>query len=234
MFAKFFVLITLMATLPLKATSFARVSLDDQLKEADSIFVGHFLEERSVQVEDGSIATQMVFKLSQEFGLHSELLGLEEIYLHYPGGTWEGQRIVIDGIPRFSPGERVAILAHTIDNRLWGLNLALGSYKILNYGKETLLVNGVFPKDREIGQIKILDFERKVKKIKGSSLKVVKSQNSIEEKDKTKGKNRSIASIPGAEENTNEETSQPGPFWLLVFLASAGALAGYRVKGSKR
>lgn len=234
MLALFLIISGLMASVNSQATSFARVSIPQQLAEADSVIIGHYLEEKSIQIEDGTIATQMVIKLSQEFGLNSELLGLEEVYLHYPGGSWNGERTFIEGTPRFIVGERVAILARHIDNRLWGLNLALGSFKVLSYGKETLLVNGVFPEDPELGQIAITDFENMVKEVKGSSLKWVKAHQSMNEKLTSKGKNRSIASIDTIEENESETSSQPGPFWLLVFLAVAGAFTRYRVKRSRR
>ncbi|HLT22024.1 MAG TPA: hypothetical protein VKZ84_01205, partial [Bacteriovoracaceae bacterium] len=118
-------------------------------------------------------------------------------------------------------------------NRFWGLNLAMGSYKIVNYGKETLLINNVFPNDPQNSQIALSDFEQKVKDIKGSSLRVVQSLELMEQNGSSEGKNRSIASIDSPEENELEQASRPGTFWLLVFLGLAGAITSYRVK-SKR
>lgn len=211
-------------------TTFMRASVDTQLEEADSVFIGHFLEQRSVQVEDGQIATQMVFKLSREYGLNSEQFGLEEIFVHYPGGSLNGETVVVDGVPSFSSGERVVIMAKNIDNRLWGLNLALGSFKLINYGKEVLLVNQVFPTDPNVSQIKLGEFESKVKRIKGLNLKTVRSLDSHEKLKKSQGKNRSIASVSESVENDQETSSQPGTFWLLVTLSLIGGLAGYRVQ----
>ncbi len=223
----------LFIALPVQATTFMRVSVEDQLKASDSIFIGHFLEQKSILVEDGTIATQMTFKLSKEYGFNSQMFGMEEIFIHYPGGSWEGESVVVEGVPAFSPGERVAILGRNIDNRFWGLNLAMGSYKIVNYGKETLLINNVFPSDPLNSQIALSDFEHKVKEIKGSSLRVVQSLELMEQNESSEGKKRSIASIDAPEENEQERASRPGTFWLLVFLGLAGAITGYRVK-SKR
>lgn len=227
------VLFILFIAFPVRATSFIRVSVEEQLQAADSIFIGHFLDQKSIIVEDGTVATQMTFRLSKEYGFNSQRFGMEEIFIHYPGGSWEGERVVIDGVPNFSPGERVAILGRNIDNRFWGLNLAMGSYRIVNYGNETLLINNVFPNDPGNSQINLADFERKVKEIKGSSLRVVKSLELMEQNGPSEGKKRSIASIDGLEENELEETSRPGTFWLLVFLALTGAIASYRVKGKR-
>lgn len=226
---KFIAFFMLILSLPVYATTFTRVSVEEQLDEADGIFIGHFLEQKSLVVEDGSIATQMTFRLSKEYGLDSQLFGLEEIFVHYPGGTWEGESLVVEGVPQFNSGERVVILAKNIDNRLWGLNLALGSYRVINYGNETLLVNGVFPNDPKVSQIKVSDFEHKVKRIKGLNLKVVK-RHELEKVQQNQGKNRSIASIAGPEENDLEESSRSETFWPLVCLAVVGAIGSYRVK----
>ncbi|MFA7613850.1 MAG: hypothetical protein WCY48_06400 [Candidatus Caldatribacteriota bacterium] len=215
------------------STTFMRVSVDNQIIEADSIFIGHFLEQKSVQVEDGQIATQMVFQLSKEYGLNSDFFGLTDILIHYPGGTWDGRTVYIDGVPSFTPGEKVAILAKNIDNRLWGLNLALGSYRIVNYGNETLLLNDIFPNDPLVSQIKIGDFENKVKNLKGSSLKIVRTPDLLLDQN-DQGKNRSIASIASPEENKVEDSARPSNFWLLFFFALLGGIASYRMRTAGR
>lgn len=209
------------------STTFMRVSIEKQIIEADSIFIGHFLEQKSVQVEDGQIATQMTFKLSKEYGLNSDFFGLTDILIHYPGGSWEEKTVYIDGVPSFTPGEKVAIFARNIDNRLWGLNLALGSYRIVSYGNETLLLNDIFPDDPLVSQIKIDDFEDKVKNLKGTSLKTVKSHEFSDHFDQ--GKNRSIASISSPIENKVEDSARPSNFWLLTFFALLGGIASYKM-----
>lgn len=229
MLIKLLVLLTFLVTSVSFATTFLPVAVDDQISEADGILIGHFLHQQSVRIEDGTIATQMTFKLSKEYGLASDLFGLEEILVHYPGGSLDGETVMIDGVPRFTVGEKVALLARNIDNRLWGLNLALGSFRIVNYGNETLLVNEIFPQDRRLSQIKLTEFENKVKTIKGSSLKVVKSLE-VSPGQRTQGKNRSIASISTPEENESVESVMPNNFWLLAFFAVAGAVAGLRKK----
>lgn len=226
---KLLVMLSFLVTSSAFATTFLRLNVDQQIEQADSIFIGHFLSQRSIRVEDGSIATQMTFQLSKEYGLGSELFGIEEILVHYPGGTLEDESLRVDGVPQFTAGERVALLARTIDNRLWGLNLALGTYRIINYGNETRLVNGVFPTDPQVSQIKLDLFEQKVKTIKGSSLKVVKSLEAPS-RPTSEGKIRSIASVDSTEENEHVESTRPNNFWLLAFLAIAGAVGGLKMR----
>jgi len=213
------------------STSFAIQSIDKQLGEADGVIIGHYLKKKSVQLENGSIATQMIFKVQKEWGLNSDLFGVDEIIIHYPGGKLGDKHVYVQGIPEFISGERVALLAKSVQNRFWGLNLGLGSYKIINYHSGPMLVNSLFPQDERIGQIKMEDFENKVRHIKSGSLRLVKqdlpgktdqvsrSPASVEE-----GKKRAIASSMDKVDN-NEDQSNPGVFWLVAILALAGGLS---------
>lgn len=219
--------ITLLMSSQLMATVFTKIPVQEQIKEADGILVGHFLKQKSLKLEDGMIATQMFFKISREYGLQSDMFGLDEVIVHYPGGTFEGMTSKIDGIPHFIAGEKVAIFTKNIENRYWGLNLGYGTFRVVNYGNQIMLVNSIFPSDGKIGQVKLADFERDVRAIKGVSLKVVQNTpRSAPEADRTPasegpsgGKNRSLASEAPEREN---EGGALGQFWLVVFLAFLG------------
>ncbi len=85
-------LILLFLTLPVFATTFQIQQVDQQLRSADGLFIGHYLKKKYVQLEDGSIATQMVFRMQREIGLQSDLLGMDEVFIHYPGGKWKDKK----------------------------------------------------------------------------------------------------------------------------------------------
>lgn len=205
-------------------------TIDQQLKHADGVFIGHYLTKKYVRLEDGSVATQMVFKMRKELGLQSDLLGMDEVLIHYPGGKWEDKVIEVDGLPEFIPGEHVVVFTKNIKNRYWGLNLGMGTYKIVRYGKEPMMVNTLFPEDRKMGQLKLEDFEKAVRLSKGGSLKVVTVQQYPIEREREErspaselqGKNRTVAG--GSEEEENK-TAENGfhPMWLLAFLAFMGS-----------
>lgn len=224
-------LFLLLMTFPAAATVFQPQTVDQQIKEADGIIVGHYLRKKSIKLDDGSIATQMIFKMNKEYGMQSDLFGMDEIIVHYPGGRVGDLTVKVEGVPTFIPGESVALMIKSNSDRYWGLNLGMGSFKIVNYGNETLIINSIFPNDRKLSQVKLDEFEKSVKTIKGSSLKVVltpayptetdgqvtqRMPASVEE-----GKNRAIASK--TEEGENEEGS-PGfsNFWLIGLLAIMG------------
>lgn len=228
-----FRLFVLLLSFPLGATVFVPQSVDQQIKEADGVMIGHFLKQQTIKLDNGQLATQMVFKMNKEQGLQSELFGMDELIVHYPGGELDGMTVKVEGVPRFVPGEHVVLMIKNYQDRYWGLNLGFGTFKVVNYGKGPLLVNTIFPEDSRVGQISLNDFEKKVRFIKGGSLKVVhaplyqteednydsRAPASIEEE----GKNRAIASDTDQEENIQEQ-SQFNTLWLLGFLAMLGGI----------
>lgn len=225
-----FKMFILLLTLPIYATTFQLQTVDQQIAEADGIMMGHFLRKKSIQLENGTVATQMVFKINREYGLQSDQFGMDEVIVHYPGGKIGGVTKVVEGVPSFVSGERVALLIRSVENRFWGLNLAMGAYKEINYGKEIMLVNSLVPHDQRVGQIRLDDFEKSVKNIKGAGLKIVLNPALIEDPNSdrapaslTEVKTRSIAS-----KTDKGESEEPQPsistFWLVAVLAFLGGI----------
>lgn len=217
-------------SLPVMATTFQLQTVEQQIGEADGIMMGHYLRQKTIQLENQSLAIQMVFKINREYGLQSEQFGMDEVIVHYPGGKLGGLRTVVDGVPEFVPGEKVVLFIRSVENRFWGMNLAMGAFREVSYGKDILLVNALVPHDTRVGQIHLEDFEKSVKNIKGSNLKTVMtpnplivpgSQSTRVPAGASEGKNRSIASR--SEKGENEDT-QSGitNFWLIGVLAFLG------------
>ena len=173
----------------------------------------------------------MVFKITQEAGLQNESLGLNEIIVHYPGGTFKGRTLKVEGVPEFVSGEKVAIFIRNVDNRYWGMNLGFGTYKVVNYGSKTMLVNTLFPDHPRVGQLSLESFEESVKEIKGASLKVVHTEIYPIETGTSlrapasvlkKEQQRSTASSP--ESADDDGTQSANMFWLIALLGAAGGL----------
>ncbi len=220
------------------ATTFKVQPIEQQIKDSDGLFQGNYLRKKTVILENGSVATQMIFKMSREVGLQSDFYGMDEVIVHYPGGKTENAEVKVDGVPSFVAGEKVVLFIKSVDNRYWGMNLAFGTYKVINYGNEVMLVNALFPEEPKVGQIKYYDFEKSVKDIKGLNLKVVVStdyptipnQNPIEEVESgrspasvSEGQIRTIASE--ADQSDNEEgLPHKNIMWLILALGITGGI----------
>ena len=130
-------------------------------------------------------------------------------------------------------GEKVVLFIRSIENRYWGMNLGFGTYKVINYGNETVLVNYIFPLHPTVGQIGIQDFEKLVKKIKGNNLKIVRTLEYPTTPDQsvvqrvpasgTDGQNRTLASKSEQLDN-QEDQSSLNVLWLIVALGFIGGL----------
>jgi len=205
-------------------TTFVQVPLESQIKESQAVIMGHFLSKNSVRLDNGKIATQMHFELKKEVGLNAEFFGLNEVIVHYPGGELDNSITRIEGIPDFIVGEKVVILLTKQNNRFWGLNLAYGSFKVVNFGRSTMVMNNIFPEQPHAGQMRIEQFESLIKEVKGVSLKVVQNVNHLEMKNKQESRqNRSIASVDEESENMESKPERP-VFWLMAFLALMGGI----------
>ena len=231
-----FHILVLLFALPIGATVFKPQTVDQQIKEADGVIIGLFLQSKSVELANGSVATQMIFKMNKEFGMQSDLFGMDEVIIHYPGGK-AGEKIVrVDGVPEFVPGEKVALMIKSIQDRYWGLNLGLGTFKVINYGRDTLLINSIFPGDPKVSQIRIEDFEKSVKRIKGSNLKLVLAPDYSPDKapalvprkpaSDQKPAAREVASEPTAEDDeaTKLASRNFSVLWLVVLFSLMGGI----------
>jgi hypothetical protein len=209
------------------------IPFDQQIKEADGIIVGHYLRRKSIQLEDGSIATQMIFKMNLEYGVQSEFFGMEEVIVHFPGGTFNGRNVKVETTPDFVSGENVVLMIKNSFDRFWALNNGIGAFRLINYGKNKVLINSIYPDNGEFGQVKIDDFEKSVREIKGTGLKMVHSLEQLEE-ESLKKRDRIPASgtskgplLVVSGQKTEEEkimTTGISSLWLLMILASMGGL----------
>jgi hypothetical protein len=215
------------------ATSFQVVPLDKLLTPADAILLGDYLNSKSVELEDGMIATEAVFKIEKELGLDAEDFGLSEIKVYYPGGKVGDKVVSIEGTPQFISGEKsLLLLTNGPDGRIWVQGLAMGTFKVVRVGKKSLLINSVFPGSPELSQIEITQFMRKVSAVKGENLKEINSdkyvresekQRSLQVASKAQGNSRSIASARDNTENRTEPNLM-NSFWLVTILGFLGAL----------
>jgi hypothetical protein len=229
------VLTNLLAISSAWATTFQPVPLEKMIAPADAIMLGDFLQSKPLELEDGTIATEARFKIDKEIGLDAEDFGLSEVKVYYPGGKLKQRSSIIEGSPSFVPGEKnVLLLSQGEDGRLWIQGLAMGTFKVVRIGKQTVLINPVFPSHPELSRIEMTKFMRKVSTIKDKPLKEIYSDKYIREneKDRTRvvsseeGNSRSIASQTDKRENSKEPNLM-NSFWLLAIMGFLGAFASW-------
>lgn len=233
-----FLFLTLFST-QLLATTFQVQPIEQQIKESDGLFQGNYLRKKSITLENGSVATQMIFKMTREVGLQSDFYGMDEVIIHYPGGKTASGEVKVAGVPEFVVGEKVVLFIKSVENRYWGMNLAFGAYKVINYGNEVMLVNSLFPDEPKVGQVSFQQFEKSVKEIKGMNLKVVEStyypttpEETLSEATESnrspasaeEGQNRTVASEMDQSDNSSNGLPHMSVMWLILALGIAGGI----------
>lgn len=222
----------IIASVSVHATTFKIQPIEQQIREADGLFQGNFLKKEAIELEDGTLATQMFFKMNKEVGLHSDFFGMDEVIVHYPGGKLDHKEVRIEGVPEFVPGEKVVLFIKSVNNRYWGMNLGFGSFRVINFGNEKVLVNYAFPHHPVVGQMSYSRFEKTVKSIKGSKLKVVRTLNYPTNSEHVvqripasyiEGQNRTVAS---KSDQLDNQEDRPGfnVFWLIMVLGFVGGV----------
>lgn len=223
----------MVASVSIHATTFKIQPIEQQIREADGLFQGNFLKKQVIELDNGTLATQMIFKMNKEVGLQSDFFGMDEVIVHYPGGKLGHKEVKIEGVPEFIPGEKVVLFIKSIDNRYWGMNLGFGSFRVINFGNEKILVNYAFPHHPQAGQLSFSQFEKTVKAIKGSKLKVVRTLDYPSSPGKkiavrapasySGRQNRTVASKSDQLDN-QEDRAAFNVFWLIMVLGFLGGL----------
>jgi len=214
------------------ATSFQPVPLEKMLAPANAIVVADFMDSHAIELEDGTIATEARFRLEKEWGIEAEEYGISEIKVFFPGGEINGKGLHVEGAPRFVSGEKnILLLSQQDDGRFWVQGLAMGTFKVVRAGQETLIINSIFPNNTEISQITLDAFLRKVAAVKSSPVKEIASDKYARELVKSQqvtkgGPGRSIASTEEAKHEPNVLDS----FWLVTMLTVMGVCVAWKVR----
>lgn len=150
---KIFIFIILMIQVAF-ATTFIPLPLDKQVESASIGAEVVLLNMQGFKHPAGYIATEYRFKIIEATNLNPEELDNGKLVLTLPGGNHNGVTTVVDGSPRFNPGERIFLLLKKIDNKIYLSNFTLGKFNIQKIENEEYYVNEVFPNLQNVGRIK--------------------------------------------------------------------------------
>lgn len=136
------------------ATTFIPLPLDKQVESASIGAEVVLLNMQGFKHPAGYIATEYRFKIIEATNLNPEELDDGKLVLTLPGGNHNEVTTVVDGSPRFNPGERIFLLLKKIDNKIYLSNFTLGKFNIQKIENEEYYVNEVFPNLQNVGRIK--------------------------------------------------------------------------------
>lgn len=212
-------------TTPVLATIFQPVSIKRQLMESSGVLQGEVLDSQAEIDDDGKIVTRVTLKPEKWMGEFEE--SFDEFSVFYPGGRVGDQARMIEGVPKFTPGEHVVLFISKHKEKNWVSNLGLGKYSVQRMGLEKIMVNQVFPTEPSMGQISLTKFYELAEEVKNQKFSFrFKDKYELEnEKEMIKSQvtqgGRTIASI-----EEEEQSSSIDPFWLVFLLGALGVMVG--------
>jgi hypothetical protein len=203
------------------ATLYKPVSISEQVKSSDAVVIGYIDNKNSELLSDGQVVTKVTLRLERWMGIDNE--ESNRIFsILIPGGKIGHTVSKIPDNIEFEVGEKVLLFLKQHKGFYWPTNLGLSKYSIKSVGEGELLVNQIFPKHPQIGQIPINYVLGKVSKIKKQDFIVAyKDKYEIQEvKERASRAGRKIASV----DSPDKRESHMNLLWLILILGIAGGL----------
>jgi hypothetical protein len=120
--------LSLLAAMTATASTVVPMSVSDMIGRSRQIFHGVCVEAHA-DILDGDIVTRFRFAVAE--GLKG-VPTTDTLDVVLPGGTFEGIRYRITGMPNFAPGEEVVLFLTRPDSagRVWPVGLAQGGFRV--------------------------------------------------------------------------------------------------------
>lgn len=213
------------------ATTFTPVTIKKQISQSHGVIKGEVSLVESFKRENGEIVTKVELYTDKWIGVDTDN-NLVSVY--YPGGRVGDEVQLIEGSPRFELGESVVLFTKEINGQHWVQNLGLGKFSVKRVGSNYIMVNQIFPKIVNVGQLSLESFYNLTQRLKNTKFKErIKDKYELNkekqarahmQRSKTK---RSIASVTPSK----DEAEKFEIFWLILILGALGLL--FRIKVNK-
>jgi len=203
------------------ATTFIPLPLDKQVESASMGAEVILLNMQGFKHPAGYIATEYRFKVIEPTNLDPAELEDGKLVLTLPGGNFDGITTVVDGSPKFNPGERIFLLLKKVEGKVYLSNFTLGKFNIQKIEDEEYYVNEVFPNMPNVGRIK----KSTMKKLMNEKWNLV-SINIDNSKSDNKNKPISILKLPKDKNQTKPDdkversiaSDESSIDWLNIFI----------------
>ena len=135
-----YLLLIFLFSLSSYATLFRPVSFEEQQKEADGFITGKV---KSIEYLEG-----------REFKILTKVrIGESDIFI--PGGKYKNTIVKVHGAPEFHIGSRVGVFVKKNQDRLWLMNLSLGTFDEIEVNDKYFYRNRAYPEQMEVSKRKI-------------------------------------------------------------------------------
>jgi len=211
------------------ATIFVPIPLEEQLREASGAVHGIFVSSVSKKLANGEVVTENTFKLINKSGISAgEIINKQNFKVLSPGGVWQGLVYHVEGAPTFEKGEEVILLLQKGKFGLEVYGLGMGKYNLKTEDRETTIFSSIFPHHKNLGNIKVEEFNLLLNKVYGEPFQRLKGKHFVQQKVEMKRgvasrglSSRNLSSLSDEEEN-DEGTSAPLGGVIFFLLMAIG------------
>ena len=193
------------------ATLFLPKSFENQLDDVDALIEGVLIKKTYKRLgPKGEVVTKAYFKILRSVGLMgNEQLNLNEFWVLYQGGVWQGVEHKVFGAPKFSKENTYILLLKKTSKGYWVKDLKMGQYQVTEEDGEKVLKSSLFPNHPSFGKTSLSRAEDIIEEKYGMPLlksKDVMRQKIAQMKYKALSKkSRSLASL--VQDETKEDPS---------------------------
>lgn len=204
------------------ATTFAPMSVKDQLLSSKGVVQGEVLSTTSLRDPKFGIVTKAFIRADMWMGTD---VSNGHVELFFPGGSLGEEARRVPGAPRFSIGEKVVVFTSSHENKNWVYNLGLGKFSLKKVGTSFVMVNQVFPQVPDVGQMVFRNFVDMAQRLKGEKFQKRfkdKYERAVENKASHQIKSANSRSIASASSSSVQVADENSSFWLVLLLGAMG------------
>lgn len=210
--------ISFLFSVNVSAQELFQIPLSKQLSESNAIIMGIYQGSFPKKLSNGSVVTNVSFKLEKSVGLGSrQLMNKNSFSFVYDGGTWQGIEYPNKLRPRFVEGRRYIVLLRKGEYDFYPLNERLGVYNVIGRSGEEAVISQAFPDNPKFGSNSFSTFNLWISSIYGEGLKGIGTDKDIFHKKKG---GRKIASLNVSSESNEYKIHI---YWLALLFGLLGA-----------
>lgn len=202
-----------------RATVFSPVPIKRQIKESTGFVKGQVL---SLSVEDHQELGKVTRVFLRADAWNGEEVKNNHIEIFYPGGEAGPESVRVHGAPKFTPGEKVVVFYNEREKKNWVSNLGLGKFSIKKLGQVEFMVNDIFPRMPNVGQMPLRGFFQLATDISEAPLKKRFKNKYERNAQRSKRSRRSLKRGRLPASASPSDAKRPSPLWLVLLLGAGG------------
>lgn len=154
------ILLALVCSLSSMATTMIPVPIVNKLEDSDAVIVGTVVSQTYKRHPVLNVVTETKIKVEESAGVNpNQFHNNQFIEVTSPGGKWADMKYMIPGSPKFTIGERTAVLVKENSGSLFIHHLGGGKFNFIKKNGQEYIQAQVYSDKPGVGLMKFSEFE---------------------------------------------------------------------------